>query len=332
MGPENTGTATEPIQPTPAPAESGTGTSGTDNQKNDVQNQVVMLQKTLEEIQKANEVILREKQEAQALALQNEAKYRGFQQQVTKTLQQAAEDRRALEQLRQSNFKTAEFEEMLEAIANRVLDEDERKDLKFRQREAKVKLAEQAVAASQEQIAQSAAPSAASPSYQSPEDAKAQFLNDYFPGSGIDPKDTRLDWGEGATGAEAFKRFTNSVVSIQNARSQDEYAKIQKQTQDALDAFKSQQEEIQKKTEEEISKAKQEAIDAARKDSEKKLRALGADVSGTPSPEPGSGTPSGKSLMDIMNEQLDDSLLTTPKGRQEYDRRLRAITSQVRGR
>lgn len=320
---KSTGSAPDDKPAATAPAEPIEPVASDTEQKMNVNDQLLELQGKLSQLQEAHAKTEQEKVSAQALALQNEAKYRGLQHQTTKTLQQAAEDKRSLEQYKANQVEMAEIRELLSTVASRVLDEDEKKDLQYRQRELRVKLAEQAVADAQ---AQPVAQNATSTSYQSPEDAKAQFLNTYFPGIGIDPTDPGIDWGEGADGAEAFRRFTTSVIKVKDqkdqAKTQDAYAAIQKQTEDALAAFKAENTEA-------LTKAKEEAIQTARKDSEKKLRALGADVAGTPTGDAGAGS---KSLIAMMNEQLDDNLLRTKTGREEYNRRMEAIRTQVRGR
>jgi hypothetical protein len=328
MAPKSSGTAPEAKPAATAPAEPAAPAPDAEHQNIDVNAQLLELQGKLAELQAAHAVSEQDRINAQALALQNEAKYRGLQHNTTKTLQQAAEDKKVFEQYKQNQGELAEIKELLSTVASRVLDEDERKELQYRQRELKVKLAEQAVAA------QAAEPQAAtSYSYQDPEDAKSQFLNTYFPGIGIDPKDPGIDWGDGAEGAEAFRRFTTSVIRLKDqkdqVKTQDAYAAIQKQTEEALAAFKTQQAELVTATQAEIAKAKEEAITTARKDSEKKLRALGADVPGTPPADAAAG---GKSLMSVMNEQLDDTLLRTKSGREEYARRMDAIRNTVRGR
>lgn len=328
MAPKSSGTAPDTKPAATAPAEPVEPTTDTEGQNVDVNAQLLELQGKLVQLQAAHAVTEKEKVDAQALALQNEAKYRGLQHNTTKTLQLAAEDKRSLEQYKQNQGELAEIRELLSTVANRVLDEDERKDLQYRQRELKVKLAEQDIAARMAEPQ-----TAASTSYQTPEDAKAQFLNTYFPGIGIDPSDPGIDWGEGAEGSEAFRRFTTSVIRVKDqkdqTKTQDAYAAIQKQTEDALAAFKAQNAELLTTTQAEIAKAKEEAITAARRDSEKKLRALGADVPGTPPADAAAG---GRSLMSIMNEQLDDTLLRTKSGREEYARRMETIRNTVRGR
>jgi len=314
----------EPVVPTAEPVE----------QKPDVNVQLEELSKKLSEYQALTAQAEAKAKDSEAKALRNEAMYKGLQNQTTKTLQQAAEDRKQLVQLQQDRAELAEIKEMLNVVSSRVLDEDEKKDLQYRQRELKLKLAEQAVSDAAKVASEQSVQTAASPSYQNPEDVKSQFLEYYFPGSGIDPNDSGIDWGEGSTSQQdAFRRFTVSVVNLKNikdqAKTQDAMKVIQDQTAKALEEFKAQQADLLKSTTEQVEKAKTEAIEQARKDSEKKLRALGADIPGTPPPD---SQGQSKSWANMMSEQLDDKLLETAKGREEFERRMKAIRAAVRGR
>lgn len=333
MATKSTAAATDPTPTATPTGEPVAPTAETVEQKSDVTNQLEELSKKLSEYQALVAQSEAKAKDAEAKALRNEAMYKGLQNQTTKTLQQAAEDRKRLEQLQQDRAELAEIKEMLNVVSSRVLDEDERKDLQYRQRELKLKLAEQAVADAAKAV-QQPVQTAASPSYENPENVKAQFLEYYFPGIGVDPNDPAIDWGDNASSQqEAFRRFTVSVINLKNqkdqAKTQDAMAAIKAETDKALAVFQAQQEELIKSTSEQVEKAKAEAIETARKDSEKKLRALGADVPGTPPPDSGG---QGKTLMNMMNEQLDDKLLQTAKGREEFGRRMEAIRAAVRGR
>jgi hypothetical protein len=308
----------EPVAPTAEPVEQN------------ITAQIEELNKRLSEYETVRTQLESRAKEAEAKALRNEAMYKGLQSQTTKTLQQAAEERKRLDQLERNNGEIADIKELLSGIANRVLDENEQKELQFRQRELRLKRAEEALVAPQTQPVQNAA----SPSYQNPEDVKAQFLEFYFPGVEVDSNDPGIDWGDGAASPQdAFRRFTVSVMNLKNqkeqSKTQDAMAAIKAETDAALTAFKAQQDQLFQQSREEVEKAKETAKEEARKDSEKKLRALGADVSGTPLPD---SQGEGSSLMQMMTDQLDDSLLRTPKGREEFNRRMENIRAKVRGR
>lgn len=306
-----------------------------------VEQETVNIAAQIEELQKqladfnamktAKEAAEAKVKESEAKALRYDAMYKGLQNQTTRTLQQAAEDRKRLQALESDRAELAEVKEMLSGIASRVLDEDERKELQFRQRELKLKLQEQAYAQrAAETAVEQTAQTAASPSYESQEDVKARFVNHYFPNSGVNPDDPNIDWGDGSNNqVEALGRFTASVSRIimqkNDARTQDAMAAIKAETSKALEEFKTQQTELLRTTQEQVAKAKEEAIETARKDSEKKLRALGADVPGTPPPD---SQGQGKSFDAMMKEQLDDSLIyTNPK---EYARRMEMVRQAVR--
>lgn len=325
MASKNTGAETDTTSAATASAEPGDVGTDTANQNDNVTNQLTELEGKLSELQAMQTKLEQERNDAVAARLREEAKYKGLQNQTTKTLQQAAEDRRALEQASKDRAELSEIKSLLETLANRVLDEDEKKDLQFRQRELKLKLQEQAQTDAFQRAQAEAAQAVASPQYQNPEDEKAQFLNYYFPDSGVDSNDPNIDWGDGASSTqEAFRRFTVSVLNIKNkvesARTQNAMAEIQKQTEKALADFKEQQAGL-------IETAKTEAINTARKDSEKKLRSLGAGVQGTPATDG-----SQRTLAQQMEVELDDNLLRTKEGSKEYNRRIEAIKNQVRGR
>lgn len=333
MAKQSTAAATDPTPTATPPGEPVEQKAEPVEQKTDVNVQFEELNKKLTEFQDLLAKSEQARKDSEAKALRNEAMYKGLQSQTTKTLQQAAANEYKLAQLQQDRAELSEIKEMLSVVAGRVLDEDERKELQYRQRELQLKLKEQAVEQAA-QATQTAAQTTASTPYQSQEDVKVQFVNTYFPNSGVDPFDPNIDWGEGALSQqEALARFTGSVTRIilqkSDARTQDAMATIKTETDNALAAFKVQQAELLTTVKTEAEKAKQEAIDQARKDSEKKLRALGADVSGTP---PSDGAGQSKTLMNMINEQLDDNMLRTPKGREEYNRRMEEIRRQFRGR
>jgi hypothetical protein len=333
MASNKAGAATDSKPAATATAGPDGGIADAGNQNDSVTiNQLTELQGKFSELETFTKRLEQEKNDAVAATLREQAKYKGLQNQTTKTLQDAAENRRVLEQMRQDRAELSEIKEVLGTLASRVLDEPERKDLEFRQRELRLKLAEEGVAEAQKRAQEQPAQAVASPQYSTPEDAKSEYMNYYFPGENVDPNDSNIDWGDGAQSTqEAVRRFNMSVLKIisqkNQARTQDSMAAIQKQTDETLAQFKKEQGELLTKTQEEIEKAKTDAINQARKDSEKKLRALGADVSGTPAPDGGRRT-----LMEQMTDELPDDLLRTKSGQAEYRKRLEAIKNQVRGR
>lgn len=311
----------EPVAPAPA------GESG---QKNDA-NEVELYKKQLAEAQAALDKMAQEKNNAIATALRADAQYKGLQNQTTKTLQKAAEDRRALAEARMQAAAVADMQSLLSTIAEKVLDEDEAKNLKYKQKELELQRREADIKARAEAPAEE--PVVIPQQYTTPEDEKAQFLSYYFPGVDVDPGDPNIDWGVGANSTqEAFRRFTTSVLKIkdqkESTKANDAVAELRKQAEEQLASLKKQQEELATKTAEEIATAKKEAEETARKEAEKRLRAMGADVSGTPNSD-GAGR---KTFAQQIDEVLDDSLLTTKKGQEEYNRRVEAMKKQVRDR
>src|SRR6266852_1387584 len=167
---DQTPTATAPAEPVAVPAEPA--------QKSAIEQELNELKGKLTDYEQAQARLLKDKNEALAERIRYESMYKGLQNQTTRTLQQAAVDRKALEQALKDRAQLADMQTTLETLANRVLDEDERKELSYKQRETKLKLAEQA-----ESVAYSA-PEEPTPAVASSQEAalefdKAQFVNFY---------------------------------------------------------------------------------------------------------------------------------------------------------
>lgn len=326
-------TATEtPVTPeAPAPAEpTATAPAGESGQEIVANQEIESLRKQIADAAAAMEALSRQRDDAVANALRADAQYKGLQNQTTKTLQKAAQDRRELELARMQAAEVGDIKSLLNTLASKVLDEDEAKQLQWKQKELELQRREAALTAAAN--APKEEPVAEPQQYTTPEDEKAQFLSYYFPGVAIDPKDPNIDWGVGATSTqEAFRRFTTSVLKIkdtqESSKANNAVAELQKQAAAQLEAMKQQISDLASKSQEEIAAAKTAAAEEARKEAEKRLRAMGADVSGTPTSD-GSGR---KTLGQQVNEVLDDSLLSQgPKGVAEYNRRVEAIKKQVR--
>jgi hypothetical protein len=337
MAPKIAGAGTATETATTASAETAASSAEPEAQKNDAfEKQLTELQGKLTELTAERDKVTQEAKDATASRLQYEAMYKGLQNQTTKTLQNAAQTRKDLEQAKLDRAELAQIREALDTVTNHLLDEDERKELGLRQRELKLKQAEQAITeAAQQAVQESTAQATASPQqYIAPETTKKDFVEYYFPGLGIDPNDSRIDWANDvpqAENARAFQRFTNSIVRIKNemdqAKNQDVVAQLQKQAEEQLAAIKAEQETKNAQTAAEIEQAKVTAKADARKEAEAKLRKLGADVSGEHADDGAR-----KSFGQQMVEQLDDSLLQTKSGQAEYARRVEAIKQQrVRG-
>jgi hypothetical protein len=311
---------------TPEPAAAPVESAGNDN----VMKELEEARANLLALQVSIEKTTKEKNDAIAAALRADAQYRGLQNQTTKTLQRAAEDRRALAVAQMQAQEIGDIKTMLNTLVGQVLDEESAKAYQWNQRELELKRREAAVQAALTAPAETEA----TPQYNTtPVDEKAQFLSYYFPGVDVDPNDPNIDWGAGAESTpEAFRRFTTSVLKIRDqkeaTKANDAAAVAQAQIKEQLAAIQKQQEELATKTAQEIEAAKTAATEEARKEAEKRLRALGADVSGTPPPD-GSGT---KTFGQQLEEALDDNLLRTKKGQEEYSRRVEAMKKQARER
>lgn len=330
MAKESTATGTPATTEATAPAEP-TVPAGEPAQEIVANQELEALRKQVEETTSLVKRIEKEKNDAIANALRIDAQYKGLQNQTTRSLQKAAEDRRALAEARMQAAEVADIKSLLSTLASKVLDEDEAKALQYKQKELELQRREEAIKTAATQPVEE--PVVEPQQYTNPENEKAQFLSYYFPGVDVDPNDPNIDWGVGANSTqEAFRRFTTSVLKIkdqkESTKANDAVAELRKQAEEQLAALKKQQEELATKTAEEIAAAKAEAAETARKEAEKRLRALGADVAGTPNPD-GSGN---KTFGQQMDEVLDDNLLKTKKGQEEYARRVEAIKKQVRER
>ena len=291
--------------------------------------EVESLKKQIADAAAAMEALTKQRNDAIANALRADAQYKGLQNQTTKTLQQAAKDRRDLALAQMQAAEVGDIKSLLNTLASKVLDEDEAKQLQYTQRELELKRREAAFEAAK--TAPVEEPVVEPQQYTTPENEKAQFLSYYFPGVDVDPNDPNIDWGVGATTTqEAFRRLTTSVLKIKDqkdsAKANDAITAMQKQTSEQLEAFKKQIEDLSSKSVEEVAAAKAKAAEDARKDAEKRLRAMGADVSGA-APSDGSGR---KTFGQQIEETLNDDLLRTPEGRKQYQKNLEAIQRQVR--
>lgn len=317
--PEATGT---PETPAPAP----TGESGQEIIANP---EVENLKKQIADAAAAMELLTKQRNDAIAISLQRDAQYKGLQSQTTKTLQQAAKDRRELAIAQMQAAEVGDIKSLLNTLASKVLDEDEAKQLQYTQRELELKRREAAFEAAK--TAPVEEPVVEPQQYTTPENEKAQFLSYYFPGVDVDPNDPNIDWGVGATTTqEAFRRLTTSVLKIKDqkdsAKANDAITAMQQQTAAQLATFKQQIEDLSTKSVEELAAAKTKAAEDARKDAEKRLRAMGADVSGA-APSDGSGR---KTFGQQIEESLNDDLLRTKEGQKQYQKNLEAIQRQVR--
>jgi len=299
-------------------------------QENNVMKELEAARAQMAQLAAAQEKLVKERNDAIAARLVEEAKYKGLQFQTTKTLQQAADDRRALAAAQIQAQEIGDIKSLLSTLASKVMDEDEAKQYQWNQKELELQRREQAFAA---KVAEPAAEPAATPQqYTTPEDEKARFLSYYFPGVEVDPNDPNIDWGADASSTpEAFRRFTASVLKIKDSQEQtkanDAASVLRQQAEAQLAELKKQQEELAAKTTQEIADAKAAAIEEARKEAEKRLRAMGADVNGA---SPSDGGP--RTLKQQVEETLDDNLLRSKKGQEEYARRVEAIGKQFKER
>ncbi len=335
MATKATGAATDPTPTATAPAEPVVPAAEPAQNTNAIENQLIELQGKLSEFQATQVRLEKERNEAIAERLRQEAMYRGLQNQTTKTLQEAARNRKEYEQAFKDRAAINAIQEqianqttVLETLASRVLDADEVKELTYKQREDKLKRAEQALIAAQSAPVTEPAPTAASSQQEAAlEFDKSQFVSFYFPGVEVDPNDPRIDWATDITNTqEAFRRFNASMVKIiretDQAQTQDVVSQLKAQSEASLKELEARNQELTTQNTAEIERVKAESLTTARKEAENRLRKLGADVEGTPVSDGARRT-----LSQQINE-IDDSLLyRDPK---EYARQVELVKKQVR--
>lgn len=284
----------------------GTGTSNTDNAGqvngqgtgNTNQDAEVSRLRDLEtqiakfaELERTNKSLEQQLVAAQSETARMTASYRSLQANTTSSLQeaarirqQAAEQSKILEELSASKNELAQMREGLSFLASKMGDEDTAREFAIRQRETQARLAEEQARARIAQLQQAATiqpttqyATQQSQSYVDLDAQKRQFVDHYFPGSGVDFNDSRIDWGYDAPNRdEAFRRFTTSVSRIISDRSAG--AQPTANTQTTAESLLAQ---IQKEREE-LEKARTSAADEireqARREVEERLRRTGADA------------------------------------------------------
>lgn len=334
MAPKATVAATDATPAATAPAEPVAPATEPAQKTEAIENQLTELQSKLAEYQGVQARLEKERNEAIAERLRQEAMYRGLQNQTTKTLQEAAKNRKELEQALKDRAELSSIKEtiasqttILETLANRVLDADEVKELSYKQREAQLKQREQALSAQPAPVEPEQIP-ASSQQEAALEFDKAQFVSFYFPGVEVDPNDPRIDWASEITNTqEAFRRFNASMVKIvremDDAHTQDIVGQLKAQSEQALKELEAKSQEAATQSAAEIERIKAETVVTTRKETEKRLRQLGADVEGAP---PADGAR--RTLAQQLEEEVPDSLLY--KDPKEYARRVEAVKKRVR--
>ena len=241
------------------------------------------------EIEKTNKALDQQLRAAQAEALRWSTSYRSLQANTTSSLQEAARLRQAtaeqakvLDELTASRQELAQMREGLSFLASKMGDEDTAREFAIRQRETQARLAEEQARARIAQLQQAATAQPAQ--YQETQtqtpfvdlDAqKRQFVQYYFPNSGIDYTDPRLDWGDGAASTpEAFRRFTMSVEKIQGDRQTNQGQQPLSETETLLARIQKEREELEKAR----VNVSEEVREQARREVEERLRRTGADA------------------------------------------------------
>lgn len=286
-------------------AQTGNGNSGSENTSQD--KTVERLRELEGQVAKFAELEAQSKKfedqlkSAQAQAVRWESSYRSLQANTTASLQEASRIRQQLsereklqEQLAATRSDLAQMREGLNFLASKVVDEDSAKEFSARQRETQARLAEesarQTIAQLQAATQVTNQPQPQVQQYVDPAEQKKNFVDYYFPNSGIDPNDPSIDWGDGANSTpEAFRRFTTSVTNLIRIRedrqtnSGQSESSPQTEAQKLLEQLRKEREELERAK----ANAAQDLEEQARRAVEERLRRTGADAgnSSTPSAE-----------------------------------------------
>lgn len=274
------------------------------------------LQGTIKELEEA-------KKKSDAEALRWQATYKGLQGSTTQKLQELAQLQKQTQANNVMGQELDGIKQMINVLIANTLDEQSAKALELQMRESQLRRQEEAARNSASQPTDQ---QLTNPQYD-PDQLRQQkeaYLKGYFPGlaDDIDPDDPRIDWANGAQNqAEAVARFTSSVsriiyepkpVETTAPLSVDELVKAQ------LEQFRTEQKAELEKLAQEREAAIEAAKEAARKEFEERARKMGIDTTSAPPPE-------NQRKSNVALRELDDSLLTTPKGAQEYRRRLEEL-------
>lgn len=224
----------------------------------------------------------RETQTQKAEAARWQASYKAYQANTTASLQDAARMRKQLEEqsrvqeeLAATRAQVTALGENLAFILSKVSDEDAAKEFTLRQREANLRQMEEAARLrTQAPVLQ---PTQDYQGYVDPDIQKRQFLEFYFPNSGIDHNSSAIDWAPDAQSTQdAFRRFTTSVQKLmmeQRSQPQNQEPAVQSEAETLLAQLRKEREELEASR----ATAAAELKETARKEVESRLRATGAD-------------------------------------------------------
>ena len=302
---DTTAPATETQEPEAAPS----------NQENaELTQRLADYEKRVQELAKIEErakTLEAEHKASQADSLRWHSAYKGLQRQTTQSMQTAAEDRRRLSELERVNQQLLgalgsmeEVKQSIVSLAAKTLDEDGARDFQLSQREAALKRQE-ALAQQRAQMATQPPPVQQYQPYMDPEEQRKQFLEAYFPGSGLDPNDPNIDWAEDATNpSEAMSRFTRSVYGIfravQGQQPAPEVAGLS-DAQQLLEQIRQETESMQASR----TKMAEELRAEARRDVEERLRRMGVDQ------EPVNNRTTSSPRIETQLNELDETSMMT---------------------
>lgn len=271
---------------------------------------------------------------AQAEALRWQSSYRSLQSSTTASLQEAARTRqeqtaqqRIHDELAQARAEMSQVREGLAFLATRMGDEDSVKEFQLRQREVQLQQMEE-VAKQRMTALQAAAQQQQSPpqrQFTDPSDEKRQFLDYYFPDSGVDHSNPAIDWGEGAPDTrEAFRRFTTSVMKLREESTPGK-PPVQSEVAQLITQLQKDREELQRSHEQALEDLKVQN----RRDVEERLRKVGADAGN------GSSVSQSTAKAQTRLNELDESALShgepaaRAKAAKNMETELRALRDQL---
>ena len=282
---DNTGTAQANTDNSGQANDQGAGNKNQDaevSRLRDLETQIA----NFAELEKTNKSLAQQLAAAQSESARMTASYRSLQASTTSSLQeaarirqQAAEQSKVLEELTASRGELAQMREGLSFLASKMGDEDTAREFAIRQRETQARLAEEQARARIAQLQQAATmqPTTYNTQVQTQQyvdlDAqKRQFVDYYFPGSGVNFNDSRIDWGYNAPDGEAaLARFKSSVSRIITGQASTD---TQGDAANLLAQIRREREELERAK----TSAADQIKEQARREVEERLRRTGADA------------------------------------------------------
>lgn len=252
---------------------------------------------------------------------------RRLQQNTTAKLQQAAEQRRRLQQETELRAEITDLKMLVQRLASGQLDE---------QQIAQYELDRQRLALQTQQELLRQQAQGDFTGHIDMDAYKAQLLDEIAPDTSIKPEDPRIDWAQDAPDRSTWT--VRVMNSLRRAEAQDRQNGVTNATtpqtpNDPQAVLQAQMEALQKDFQERVTKLAEEQRKTleeeravANRATEERLRAAGVDaLDASARPESASNT----TLMSRIETELDENLLRTPEGRAKWAERERAIKATL---